>query len=189
MELRNRHGHGIRRFRAARVLSTLVAVATCGDGRVPMRSRRCASRSGGPPVQRGAGRGDDLRGRPLRPQAGHLPGHHDFQPGNAFDGDDATEWSSRGDGDSGFIAVDLGEATEIGAVELVTRSMADGSAITDTSTVSIDGGAPQGPFPAGTPARLRIAELVGSGRELPFDVETSSGGNVGASEIRVYAPA
>ena len=113
----------------------------------------------------------------------------DFEPGNAFDGDDATEWSTRGDGDGGFITVDLGEASEIGAVEFVTRSMADGSAITDTFTVSIDGGAPRGPFPAGTPARRRIAELAGSGGELRFDVETSSGGNVGAIAIRVYAPA
>lgn len=112
----------------------------------------------------------------------------DFAPENAFDGDDATEWSTRGDGDSGFITVDLGEASEIGAVEFVTRSMADGSAITDTFTVSIDGGEPQGPFPAGTPARRRIAELVENGRELRFDVETSSGGNVGAIGIRVYAP-
>ena len=112
----------------------------------------------------------------------------DFAPENAFDGDDTTEWSTRGDGDSGFITVDLGAAQEIGAVEFITRSMADGSAITDTFTVRIDGGEPQGPFPAGTPAHRRTAELSATGRELRFDVETSSGGNVGAIEIPVYAP-
>ena len=112
----------------------------------------------------------------------------DFAPGNAFDGDDSTEWSTRGDGDSGFITVDLGEQAPIGAVEFVTRSMADGSAVTDTFTVTVDGGAPLGPFPAGTPARRRIAELASTGRELRFDVETSTGGNVGAIEIRVYEP-
>ena len=112
-----------------------------------------------------------------------------FAADNAFDGDDRTEWSTRGDGDSGFITVDLGEQARIGAVEFVTRSMADGSAITDTFTVTVDGGPPLGPFPAGTPARRRLTELATEGRELRFDVETSTGGNVGAIEIRVYAPA
>ena len=112
-----------------------------------------------------------------------------FGAANAVDGDDATEWSTRGDGDSGFITLDLGRQAQIGAVEFVTRSMADGSAITDTFTVSVDGGPPLGPFPAGTPARRRIAELAATGRELRFDVETSTGGNVGAIEVRVYAPA
>ena len=111
-----------------------------------------------------------------------------FAPENAFDGDDTTEWSSSGDGDGGFVTVDLGATEGIGAVEFVTRSMADGSAVTETFTVSVDGGAPQGPFPAGTPARRRVVALATSGRELRFDVETSTGGNVGAIEIRVYAP-
>ena len=39
------------------------------------------------------------------------------------------------------------------------------------------------------PRRGILGELVGSGRELRFDVETPSGGNVGAIEISVYAPA
>ena len=111
-----------------------------------------------------------------------------FGPSNAFDGDDTTEWSTSGDGDGGSVTVDLGEVRAIGAVEFVTRSMADGSAITQTFTVSVDGGEPQGPFPAGTPARRRIAALGARGRELRFDVETSSGGNVGAIEIRAFAP-
>lgn len=113
----------------------------------------------------------------------------DFAAENAIDGDDSTEWSTAGDGDEGSFTLDLGEAREIGAVEFLTRSMADGSAITETFTVSVDGGAPQGPFPAGTPAERRIAELIVTGRELTFEVETSTGGNVGAIEIAVYAPA
>ena len=112
----------------------------------------------------------------------------DFGAANAVDGDGATEWSTNGDGDGGFITLDLGQQAQIGAVEFVTRSMADGSAITDTFTLSVDGRPPLGPFPAGTPARRRIAEVAASGRELRFDVETSTGGNVGAIEVRVYAP-
>lgn len=113
----------------------------------------------------------------------------DFGAENAIDGDDSTEWSTDGDGDGGFITIDLGEDQEIGAVEFTTRSMADGSAVTDTFTVTIDGGEPSAPFPAGTPAERRISELVATGSELRFDIETSTGGNVGAIDIAVYAPA
>ncbi|MEQ8718338.1 MAG: discoidin domain-containing protein [Acidimicrobiales bacterium] len=109
-----------------------------------------------------------------------------FAATNAIDGDPGTEWSTRGDGDEGFITVDLGGATEIGGVSFVTRSMADGSAITDTFTVTVDGGETFGPFPAGSPADERIAQFTATGSELRFDVETSTGGNVGAIDIAVY---
>jgi hypothetical protein len=66
--------------------------------------------------------------------------------------------------------------------------MVDGSAITDTFTVSVDGGAPLGPFPAGTVSRPRFTAIDATGRQLRFDVATSSGGNVGAVEIRVFGP-
>lgn len=111
-----------------------------------------------------------------------------FAAENALDGDTATEWATRGDGDEGFVTIDLGAVREIGGVEFVTRSMADGSSVTDTFTVSIDGGPPLGPFPAGTVADPRFADLVASGRELRFEVATSTGGNVGAVEIRVFGP-
>lgn len=112
-----------------------------------------------------------------------------FVAGHAVDGDDSTEWSTNGDGDGGSITIDLGKPQEIAAVEFVTRSMADGSAVTESFTVTVDGGEPAGPFPAGTPATRRISEIDATGRELRFDVESSTGGNVGAVEIRAYAPA
>ena len=108
--------------------------------------------------------------------------------GGDGDGDLATEWSTRGDGDDGYLVVDLGEAVPIAAVDFVTRSMGDGSAVTETFTVSVDGGAPYGPFPAGTPRARRLADLVARGRVLRFEVVTSTGGNVGAVEIGVYPP-
>lgn len=113
----------------------------------------------------------------------------DFAAEKAIDGDDTTEWSTRGDGDGGFITIDLGAEREIGAIEFTTRSMADGSAVTASFTVAVDGGEPAGPFPAGTPAERRISDLVVTGREVRVDVESSTGGNVGAIEIGVYAPA
>ena len=109
-----------------------------------------------------------------------------WEPENAIDGDTNTEWATRGDGDDGSITIDLGEAKEITAVEFLTRSMLDGTAITDTFTLIADGGEPLGPFPTGNPANPRIAELSFTGQVLTFEVETSTGGNVGAIEVRVY---
>jgi hypothetical protein len=116
-----------------------------------------------------------------------------FGPGweaeNAVDGDTDTEWASRGDGDDGFIVIDLGETREIAGVEFLTRSMLDGTATTEMFTVTVDGGEPMGPFPAGNVASPNTVELELTGREIRLDVDTSTGGNVGAVEIRVFAPA
>lgn len=108
-----------------------------------------------------------------------------FTAANAVDGDLSTEWSTQQDGDEGSITIDLGATTDITGVAFLTRSMADGSAITETFTVTI-GEETLGPFPAGSPAQARIAELDATGQELRFDVATSTGGNVGAVEIQVF---
>lgn len=106
----------------------------------------------------------------------------------AIDGDGLTEWSSAGDGDDAHITIDLGAPKEVGGVEFVTRSMADGSAIAETFTVTVDGGDALGPFPAATPAEPMVADLALTGQTFRFDVERSTGGNVGAVEIRILAP-
>jgi hypothetical protein len=66
--------------------------------------------------------------------------------------------------------------------------MADGTAITRTYTVTVDGTTTFGPFTAGTAATPQIAVVATSGRQLRFDVETSTGGNVGAVEVRALGP-
>lgn len=105
-----------------------------------------------------------------------------FAAVNAVDGDLASEWSSRGDGDDAFIAIDLGELVDVTAVGFRTRSMSDGSATTDTFTVEVDG-AVYGPFPAGpTPSQVSF-----TGRTVTFKVDSSSGGNTGAVEIEVFS--
>ena len=106
----------------------------------------------------------------------------------AIDGDLATAWSTAGDGDDGSITIDLGAAQHVAAIEFVTRSMADGSAITSRFTMSVDGDEPLGPFPASSPAAGRIVEIDVTGRLLRFEVDESTGGNVGAVEIRVFGP-
>lgn len=109
-----------------------------------------------------------------------------FVASRAIDGDLSTEWSSRDDGDEAFITLDLGAMTEVTGVSFLTRSMADGSSITETFTVTVDGGEVHGPFPAGSPAAARVAEIAATGQQLTFEVESSTGGNVGAVEIQVF---
>lgn len=109
-----------------------------------------------------------------------------FAPELAIDGDLATEWSTDGDGDDAWIELDLGEPREIAAVAYRTRQMSDGTAIVETFTVTIDGGEPLGPFPAGT-APVELAEPV-TGRTVRFDADRTTGGNTGAVELQLFAP-
>lgn len=116
----------------------------------------------------------------------------EFGPGweaeNALDDDPLTEWATAGDGDGGFLVIDLGAPREVAGVEFLTRSMADGTAVTQTYTLTVDDGEPLGPFPAGTLAVPNFSDVEFSGRLVRFDVEVSTGGNVGAVEVRVVAP-
>jgi hypothetical protein len=111
-----------------------------------------------------------------------------FAAENAIDDSGTTEWSSDGDGDDAFITLDLGVDERISAVEFITRSMLDGTAVTETFTVTVDDATTFGPFVAGTPVDPSPAEIGTFGRVLRFDVDTSTGGNVGAVEIRVLSP-
>lgn len=105
-----------------------------------------------------------------------------FAAVNAVDGNLATEWSSRDDGDEAFITIDLGKLVNIAAVGFRTRSMSDGSAITETFTVEVDGTV-YGPFPAG----VTPSEVTFRGRVLTYRVDSSSGGNTGAVEVEAYS--
>jgi hypothetical protein len=106
----------------------------------------------------------------------------EFSAANAFDGDATTEWSSRGDADDAWVEIDLGFVQRVDEVIFRTRSMNDGSSITDTFSVTADGVA-VGEFAAGLPAAIEVDAQV-----LRFDVVKSSGGNTGAIEILVLGP-
>ena len=114
---------------------------------------------------------------------------NDFRAANAVDGNLSTEWSSAGDGDRAFITIDLGKPTAVTGVAFLTREMSDGSAITRTFTVVVDGGRRYGPFPAGNRLDPRTAAVSFTGRRLRFDVASSTGGNTGAAEIQVFSGA
>jgi hypothetical protein len=108
---------------------------------------------------------------------------------NAIDDDLNTEWSSSDDGDDAYITIDLGGMTEVAGVEFLTRTMTDGSATTNTFHIVVDGGDRLGPFTAGNPADPSFNAAEFTGQVLRFEVATTTGGNTGAIEVRVFAPA
>jgi hypothetical protein len=107
-----------------------------------------------------------------------------FAADNAIDGNVATEWSTAGDGDDAWIELDLGAEVEIIGVAFRTRQMTDGTAITSTFNITIDG-ARLGPFPTGGDPVMLEEPVIG--RTLRIDAEQTTGGNTGASEIVIYS--
>ena len=107
----------------------------------------------------------------------------DYGGRNAVDGDLSTEWSSADDGDDAYIVLDFGEDMVVSGVGFRTREMTDGTSITTSFTVTVDGKA-YGPFDAGP--GLAVALVDFRGQVMRFDVETSTGGNTGAVEVEVY---
>jgi len=106
---------------------------------------------------------------------------------NAVDGNLSTEWASAGDGDHAFITIDLGRPMAVDGVSFRTREMSDGSAITRSFPLVVDGARRYGPFPAGNRLDPRTAHVAFTGRRLRVEVVSSSGGNTGAAEIEVFA--
>jgi chitodextrinase len=111
----------------------------------------------------------------------------DYRAANAVDGNLSTEWSSNGDGNHAFITIDLGKPTAVGGLAFLTREMPDGSAITHTFAVIVDGNKRYGPFPTGSRLDPRYAPVRFTGRRLRFEVVSSTGGNTGAAEIQVFS--
>lgn len=132
------------------------------------------------------------RGRNLALDATVVGVSSEFSPDwaavNAIDGSLDTEWSTAGDGSDAHLTLDLGSPQQIAGVEFITRSMADGTAITTTYWVTVDGGEPLGPFPAGAPVDTRFQALDVPGQLIRFETDVTTGGNTGAIEIRVFAP-
>jgi len=107
-----------------------------------------------------------------------------FAADNTIDGDVSTEWSTAGDGNNAWIEIDLGQAHEITAVSYRTRQMTDGTAITNTFTMTIDGQT-LGPFTVAT-TLITLDDPV-TGQVVRFDADQTTGGNTGATEIEIYA--
>ncbi len=110
-----------------------------------------------------------------------------FAAANAVDGNLSTAWASNGDGDRAFITIDLGRQRKVTGISFITREMSDGSAVTRTYAVVVDGRRRYGPFPAGSAADPHIVPVSFTGRFLRFEVVSSTGGNTGAAEIEVFS--
>jgi len=111
-----------------------------------------------------------------------------FAGQNAIDDDLATEWASAGDGDDAFLTIDLCSVQEVACVEFITRSMTNGTAITNQFFVVVGDGDRLGPFATGNPATPSFNAVTFTGRIIRFEIDTSTGGNTGAVEARVFAP-
>jgi len=106
-----------------------------------------------------------------------------FAAANAFDGDASTEWSTRGDGDDAWVEIDLGSPQAVSEITFRTRSMSDGSSVTDLFSIIADG-TRVGEFMADTAVTVDL-----EAQSLRFDVVSSSGGNTGAIEIVILGEA
>ena len=105
---------------------------------------------------------------------------------NAFDGNSATEWSSNGDGDDAYFVVELNGRHHIHTIEYWTRAMSDGSAITNSFTITIDSGEVFGPFQLEEHTQLNTFAVDFETSTLRYDVAESTGGNTGIISIAAF---
>ncbi len=107
-----------------------------------------------------------------------------FGASNAVDGNPATQWSSRGDGDDAFLEIDLGAPTSIDGIGFWTRDMSDGTAVIESIRILVDG-IDLGVHPVGRD--LTVVEIEAVGQVVRIEAETTTGGNTGAVEVAVYS--
>ena len=105
---------------------------------------------------------------------------------SAIDGSRATEWSTNGDGDKGFIEIEFAKSSDVGAIEVWTRSMSNNTAQIFEFTVTADSGQTAGPFKLPDAAKPHRFEVDLQAKRLRLDVVASNGGNVGLVEFAAY---
>jgi hypothetical protein len=103
----------------------------------------------------------------------------------AIDGDPATQWSTGGDGNDGWIEIEFPQKTQISGVGFWTRTMGASAQIYSFRVVS-DNGAVSGPFELEDAVSVHYFDMGLGAKRLRFEIVESSGGNVGAVEIEVY---
>lgn len=106
--------------------------------------------------------------------------------GNAFDDDPNTAWSTAGDGNDAFVAVQLGEQSQINQIDFWTRTMSNNTAQIFSFTVTTETGEVYGPFDLPDPDQAYSFEVDFVAETLRFDVVESNGGNTGAVDIAVF---
>lgn len=106
--------------------------------------------------------------------------------GSAFDGKPNTAWSSAGDGDAAWVEVALDKPANISRIEIQSRSMSDGTAITRRFTVTTDSGETFGPFDLPDASQMYGFDLDATAQTLRFDLVETTGGNTGLVDVVVY---
>ncbi len=106
--------------------------------------------------------------------------------GSAFDDNPNTEWSSAGDGSEAWIEVELAGPARVDSVEFQSRSMSDGSAITQAFTIVTGDGEEYGPFELPDTDSSYRFEVPFEAERLRFNLMDTSGGNTGVVDIAVY---
>jgi hypothetical protein len=104
----------------------------------------------------------------------------------AFDDNRNTAWSSDGDGSDAWFEVELAERSHIERIAFETRTMTDGTAQILSFTITTDEGTQVGPFELPDPNDMHEFEVDFEAKTLRFDVESSTGGNTGITEVAVY---
>ncbi len=104
---------------------------------------------------------------------------------NAIDGDQATEWSSAGDGNDAYITLQLPGEVDVGGFGVWTRTMGSSAQI-GRFVVESDSGEVFGPFELPDAGGLYEFSVEGRGRSFTFRVIDSSGGNTGVVELAIY---
>ena len=105
---------------------------------------------------------------------------------SAIDGDISTAWSSSGDGGDAFLVIDFGRPQSLGAIEVWTRTMSDGTAQIFTFKVTTDSGESFGPFTLPDAKKPYRFALETTARWLRIEAVKTSGGNTGFVEIVGY---
>lgn len=105
---------------------------------------------------------------------------------SALDGSGGTAWSSSGDGNEAYVEIALAGPARIDAVEVWTRTMANGTAQIFSFTLTTDAGEVLGPFLLPDASRAYRFEVDVVARSLRLDVVESNGGNTGLVEFAAY---
>lgn len=105
---------------------------------------------------------------------------------SALDGSGGTAWSSFDDGNEAYIEIALAGPARIDAVEVWTRTMANGTAQIFSFTLTTDAGKVLGPFALPDASRPYRFEVDVVARSLRLDVVESNGGNTGLIEFAAY---
>lgn len=104
---------------------------------------------------------------------------------NAVDDNQATAWSSDGDGDDAFFTVELDGTYRIDEIVYQTRAMGDGTAITQSFRVIDGAGQVFGPYELTTTEPQSFAVDMVADR-LRFEVVESTGGNTGIVDVFAF---